>query len=428
MEISLIGASFRTAPLPVRERLALSRAQAVCLLRECRDDGLFAEGFVLSTCNRTELYCVSPGRALCASDLASRISRIKGNEPVLDDDVFYRREGLEAVEHLFRVAASLDSQVIGEHEVHGQVRQAYEWAREAGTARFVLNRLIHRALRAGKRVRSETRLNAGAASVPAAAVNLARRTLGGLEGKTVLVVGAGRTAELAVRALLRFGAASVVVANRTPARARELVGRLAGPASLAVRAAPFCRLRSLIRRADLVIVSTAAPDYVLRAEDMPAAGEREQPLVVMDVSVPRNVDPDVRRLANVSVYDGDDLRAEVEENLRRRRAEVPRAEAIVRHEVAQFARWMEKLQVVPTIRELRRRIEQLRRDEVARRQGQFAPEDRDRLERFARALCKKILHSPIAYLQELTAGSDRQNLEAIETFRRIFDLPPPEEE
>ena len=434
MEISVVGTSFKTAPVEVRERLALTDEPARGFLRSCRDADLFEECLVLSTCNRTEVYAVSRDGAFSLPRLLEQFARATGDRAPLDPSIFYRYDGARAVTHVLRVAAGLDSQVVGEHEILGQMKDAFRCARRAGTVRFLLHKLMHRAFRAGGRVRAETELGTGAASIPGAAVDLAVQVLSKLDGKTVLLVGAGQTAERVVEALRRSGADDLIVANRTRERARELAGRIAAGRAdrsppVRARAVGLAELPAVIAGADVVISSTGSPGYVLTPESLgPAAGRLKRPLLMVDIAVPRDIDPRLAEADGVFLHNIDDLDGLVAETVRRRCGEIPRAEAIVRHEAGQFLKWLDRLQVVPTIKLLRRRLEQLGAEEVERRQGQFCPEDRRELEAFSGALCGKILHAPIAYLHEVSRdGPDSDTLEAIELLRRAFDLDSLEE-
>ncbi|MEA3367952.1 MAG: glutamyl-tRNA reductase, partial [Planctomycetota bacterium] len=348
-ELVVIGASHHTAPVAVREALALAPDQALALLRRVHADRAYDEALVLSTCNRTEFYVVPrrDGPEDTRADLLARIGRARDVPPPAPDPaILHRRDDTEAVRHLFRVAASLESQIVGESEILGQVKDAYRLAVEARTTGFLLNRLLHRALRVGKRVRTETALEQGSAGVPQAAVELAEHIFAGLEAKTVLLVGAGQTAEAAARALLARGAGRLIVANRTLQRAQQLALALGdvrapeGPRP-AAEAVDLDALPEAVAQADLVITSTGATEPVLtHAALAPALGRRTEPVMIVDIAVPRDVDPRLGRLESVYLYDLDDLDRLVERNLERRRAEIPRAEAIVDDEVDQFERWL----------------------------------------------------------------------------------------
>ena len=471
MEISVIGLSHLTAPVEVRERLALPPGLARQLLCTAREESIVEEAMVLNTCNRTEIYCVTPARDWDVEHLLAHAAQLKGQTALAADPALYRREGIEAVRHLFRVAASLDSQVVGEHEIIGQVKAAYRQAIEARTAKFLLHKLLHRAFHVSARVVSETGLCRGTASVAQAAVDLAGQIFTRLGGKTVLLVGAGQTAELAAAALVRGGVSSLIVANRTLARAQQLAEDLRrqhesvsvameeggeiqpdqvtcpalrkliecsleerrateAPGPLRARAVALSEIHSVIAEADLVISSTGSGEPVLTADTMRAsAAGRRHPLLMIDLAVPRDIDPRVSDLPNVFLNNIDDLEGIVQQNIQRRRQDIPRAEAIVNFEAEQFARWMESLSVVPTIKLLQQRIEALLADEVRRYGRKFPAGDADQLQRFARSLSNKILHSPIAFLREASnKGIAQDDPAAIDLFRRMFDLDASEED
>jgi len=468
MEISVIGVNHRSAPTEVRERFSLPGDLAVRLLRTLRDEKIFEEALVLDTCNRTEVYFVPRSRQDPLKHLLAHIAQLKGASPPSDTSMFYRYDDLEAVTHLFRVAASLDSQIVGESEIFAQVKKAYRLAVEARTARFLLNKLLHCAFHVGKRVRTETALVQGSAGVPQAAVELARRIFSSLEGKTVLLVGAGGTAEIAARNILRAGAGSIIVANRTVSRAEELAAKLlSAPDAMGRRikngngangdkspegcgalradghecsldsapeggkhdraasyAIDLTKIPSVIAEASLVISSTGSPNFVLTYDELNRCLEGiDHPLLMIDIAVPRDIDPRLGELSNVFVYNIDDLDRLVAENIQRRRLEIPKVEAIIRWEVQQFAKWLNSLDVVPTIKLLQRHIRAIQEEEVKRYGKKFCPSDYRELEKFAQSLCNKMLHKPISFLHGLSAnhiGSD--DLAAVDLFRRMFEL------
>jgi len=468
-ELIAIGTSHHTAPVAVREALALAPEQALALLRRIHAERAYGEALVLSTCNRTEFYVVPrpDGPADLRADLLERIGRAKDAAPPAPDPaIFTRREDREAVRHLFRVSASLESQIVGESEILGQVKDAYRLAVEARTAGFLLNRLLHRAFRVGKRVRSETALEEGSAGVPQAAVELAEHIFAGLEAKTVLLVGAGRTAEAAARALVARGAGRLIVANRTPERARQLAEHLgqargsperapaeagAGPCpergkdgaaegdaslrpqrarrtpggpAVATEAVGLDALPGAVARADLVIASTGATVPVLTREALaPALARRTRPIMIVDIAVPRDAEPGLGRLESVYLYTLDDLDRLVRRNLERRRGEIPKAEAVVEDEVRRFERWLASRQVAPTIRLLKRRLRSIRRRQIEQYGNRFAGTDRDELEAFSEAMCKRVMHHPIALLKHLaTDGATSERLATVDLVRRLFDL------
>jgi len=446
-ELSVIGASHRTAPVEVREGLAMAPDQVARILAAMHAEKTFDEALVVSTCNRTEIYFVPRAADDPLGYFLGHVARVKGARPAAGADIFYRHDDADAVRHLFRVAASLDSQIVGEHEILGQIKQAYRLAVEAHTTSALLNKLMHWAFRVGKRVRSETDLGAGSASVAAAAVDLARHIFSSLEGKTVLLVGAGQTAETAARALLAAGADRLIVANRTLYRAQQLaydlahetIGRPATDRAATDRAAtarerpgrePVADAVGLeaipeaIARASLVITATDAEEPVLTWPNLSdVLRTRRSPLLIIDIAVPRDVDERLGRLDNVYLSNIDDLSRLVERNLGRRRLEVPKAEAIVACEVADFGRWLASRQAAPTIRLLQKHLAVIRKKQIERYGKQFSQADRAQLEQFTQSVCKQILHSPLAMLKQLAAdGTPSERLAAVDLVRRLFDL------
>ncbi len=456
MAISVIGLDFRTAKVELREQLALNREQVLGLLAAIIRDKMLDEAVVLSTCNRMEVYFAgAPAGIDPLPRLLEHIAQVKHAAPVAHAQAFFRHDGEPAVRRLFRVAASLESQVVGEHEIMGQVKDAYLLSCHARASKFLMHKLLHGAFRAGKRVMSETTLGQGTASVPQAAVELAKRALGSLAGKTAMLVGAGQTAELAAQAMIRDGIAWLIVANRTAARALALAKSfiqfqhdehardtdgircpalltllaqwsvpIEAPrveAELSARAIGLDDIPAAIGGVDLVISSTGA-DKLLNMENVgPALAGRKTALVMIDIAVPRDIDERLGSLPGVRLHNIDGLESIVAANLDRRAAEVPRAEAIVDEEVGEFLRWHSSLGAVPTMRDLEQRIIDLQIAELARHNRKFAGEDRAALEEFARSLCNKILHGPRAFLRQ-TTGDSHADIAAISMLRRVFNL------
>jgi glutamyl-tRNA reductase len=404
------GLSHRSAPLELRERVELAPPAATELAAELTAASEIAEAVVLSTCNRSEVYLVADDPDAAGAVASAALSRLAGVElgaalPSLS--------GSGAVRHLFRVTAGLESMVIGEAEVQGQVRRAYELALSHGTSGPVSNRLFQDALRAGKRVRSETGISRSAASVASVAVDLARRTLGGLAGRHVLVVGAGKHGELTARTLAEQGAGTVFVASRAHERADSLALRFGG------EAVSFDDLPRQLARADLVLTCTSCPHRILTRADLAGAG----PLVVIDTAVPRDVEPAARDLPNVRLYDLDDIQGELARNLSAREAELAHAEPIVDEEVASFERWLASLDVVPTISALRERghaaVERALRQNERRWDG-LSEDDRERVELVARAVVSDLLHEPTRKLR--MAGENGAPSLYVQTVRELFGL------
>jgi glutamyl-tRNA reductase len=420
MTLILTGVSHKTAPVEVRERLAFAKDELREALRSLADGRVVREGMIISTCNRVEVVAdinpawIAEGRERVADFLASRAGDAECD---LGAHV-YTREAEEAASHLFRVAASLDSMVPGEPQITGQVRQAYADACEAGTAGRTLHRLLHQAFHAAKRVRTETEIGSCAVSVPYAAVELGRKILGTLEGRTVLLVGAGEMAELAARHLVKQGAARIIVANRTPEKARELAAEFGG------EAVAYERFPAYLAEADVVICSTAARRYVITPQMARAALElrRNHRSFLIDIGVPRNVDPRVGQEANLFVFDVDDLEAAVASNRREREREAARAEEIVAAEVAEFRKALCALDLGPTVGALKEKLHAVAQEEFERqraRLGELTPEQERAIERMLAATVNKISHPLIHRLRRSAATGDAENVRA---WRESFGL------
>jgi glutamyl-tRNA reductase len=467
MELSLIGISHRTAPVDVRERFSLSGDQVRQFLRTTHAENVFEEALVLSTCNRTDVFFVSAGPRDGLGYFIDQVRKIKGLTGPMDASAFYRHSGQEAVNHLFHVAASLDSQIVGEHQILGQIKEAYRLAAEERTSRFLLNKLLHWSFRVGKRVQTETPLGRGSASIAQAAVELAQRVFSDLQGKSVLFIGAGQTAQLAARAVIRGGVRRVIVANRTLANAQQAADDLlrqlpqaadaaeeedaefpreitcpallqmypelkAQPAAaptadprtqLDIRAITIEEIPSVIAGVDLLISSTGSPEMVLTRQTVgDILRHSGGPLFIVDIAVPRDVDPALGELTNVFLHNIDDLNLLVARNIDRRRREIPRAEAIVQDEVQRFARWLDSLQLLPTIRLLQKYFETLQKGVIRRYSHQFKADD-EQLDRLTQSLCKQLLHKPLTFLNQLPqSASASESLAAIDLIRRMFDL------
>ncbi|HEX8423606.1 MAG TPA: glutamyl-tRNA reductase, partial [Pyrinomonadaceae bacterium] len=375
MSIILVGLNHKTAPVEVRERLAFTDEACAETLQTLVDGELISEGLIVSTCNRVEVLAATRGAN--GDEGAARISSFLSESRRLPDNFFaqhlYTHANEEAVRHVFRVASSLDSMVVGEPQVLGQVRRAYSNAVTAGTAGRVLHRLVHHALHVAKRVRSETGIASSAVSISFTAVELGRKIFGSLKGTTVLVIGAGEMAELAAQHLASAGASRILVTNRTTETAEQLAQKIKG------HALDFSMLPAHLAEADIIICSTAADTYVV-TEEMARealAARRQRPAFFIDISVPRNVDPLVGKLDNLFVFDVDDLEAVVASNIREREREAERAELIVESEVMQFQQALRSLDLGPTVAALKEKLEEIARTELARqrsRLGELTPE------------------------------------------------------
>ena len=424
MSLALIGLSHHTAPLEVREKFAAEVQAGRHSLSEVKATPGVREAVILSTCNRTELYLVLD-LEVDQHALAQLLPQPPGIDAAeLPSFTYVRRENA-VVDHLFRVVSSLDSMMLGEPQIQGQVRSAYESAlalqRQHRVVGPVLSRLFENALRVGGRVRSETHLGDGAASIPSAAVELARKIFGPLRDRHAIILGTGEMSEIAFDCLAAEGARTSVV-SRTEGRARELASRANGAA---VGIEEFA---ALVPTADIIVTATAAPHPVITRELVGRVlprGPRE-PLLIVDLALPRDVEPEVGSVPNVFLYNLDDLHQVIEGTLEKRRLEVPFAEAIIREGLHEFWNWYRALEVVPLIRELRDRAEQIRTQEVERTLRSLqhlSPEDREAVETLTRQLLAKLLHQPTVKLRE--AAATGQNAEIVDAARYLFELDRP---
>jgi glutamyl-tRNA reductase len=415
--IVVVGLSHQTAPLAVREALAFPKDRLGEALERAREEAGLAEAMILSTCNRVEIYGRAPEPV--APQVAQFLARFHDRKPEELEAHVYQLEGEAAVRHAFRVAASLESMVLGESQIFGQVKEAYEAADEAGSLGSVLNALRNRSFAAAKRARTETAIGRNAVSVSHVAVELARKIFGDLRDRSVLLIGAGKMSEVAARQMVRDGARAAVLGGRTLERAEELAAALGG------RAAPLEALLPEMERVDVVISGTGAPGLVVRREDVEAAqgARRYRPLFLIDIAVPRDIEPGAREVKGVFLYDIDDLRSVADANLRERRKEATAAEAILEQEVRGFLDWRRSLDVVPLLVELRSRADEIRRAEVEkarRRLGPLTPEQEKALDAMTSGIVNKLLHSPTVELKKM--ASNRHHTEHVGLIRKLFGL------
>jgi glutamyl-tRNA reductase len=397
MELLVAGLSHRTAPLALRERMALAPEEVPHALERLVRAAGFIEGLLLSTCNRTEVYgrCEGPDAERRAHEF---LTSLRPSAAPQIEGSLYVRAGDDALRHLFRVAAGLDSMVLGEHEIARQLSDAYELARRSGTAGPLLHRAVPRALQVGKQVRTETAIARGASSVAGAAVALAERVYRDLASCRVATVGAGETVETALRALRARAAGPLVVVNRTISRAEALARRHGGTA------APLDQLAARIADADVVVAATSASEPLVRRADLlPLAARRDRPWLFLDLGVPRDVEPSVADLPNVLLHDVDDLRTIADHSLARRTAEVPRAEAIVATAVTEFRRRRANLEAEPAIRSLLDALLGVRTDVLAGEEH-MSPEEREAAERATGRLVDKIVRRLAPRMKDGTAS------------------------
>jgi glutamyl-tRNA reductase len=412
----LFGWNFRVAESYVRDRIAFSSDDVREGLRSLVGRGIVSEGVIVSTCHRSEIYGLLD-EGSDPKELVTRfVSEWRGLEPDALSRSSFQCEGADAARHLFRVASGLDSMALGEAEVLGQVRQALRLAKETGTTRTVLHRLFESALAAGKRVRAETEIARHPLSVVSIGFELATRVFGDLSERTVLLLGAGETGTLFARQARDAGVRDLRVANRTEAAGRELADRVRGTA------VSWEDLPSELASADVVVGTTASPRPVVRRDAVESAirQRRGRPMFFLDLAMPPDVEPSIREVYNAFVYGLNDLESVAEENRRRRAREVPRAEEILEEELAKFVGWLGNLSVVPTVTGLRRKLERIREEELAR----LSPEERERLRPIAESITARLIHEP---LRRLKAESDAgRRLDRVDAIRHLFDLDDPE--
>jgi len=418
-EILLVGLNHETAPVELRECMALSETDTEKGLQDLGQVPDIREAMLLSTCNRVEILTVTGNPDAAARHVKAFLSSFGGIAPSVLDAVLYTHRGDAAVRHVFRVAASLDSMMVGEPQILGQMKEAYRMATIKKTTGVILNRLLHRAFFVAKRVRSETGIGDHAVSISYAAIELAKKIFETLEGKKVLLIGAGEMAEIAVEHLVRNRSGAIFVANRTFQRGLELARKFKG------QAVRFEEIDGLLPVADIIISSTGSPDMVIRRDQVKGVirSRKNRPLFFIDIAVPRDIDPSINQLPNTYVYDIDDLKGITEENMADRLREAAKGERIVDEAVAAFRRWYESLEVVPTVVALRSKIERIVYAEIEKTLsgwGGTTDVQRQALYRMADAMVNKILHDPTLYLKDL-ARYDAKAV-TLDITRKLFNL------
>ncbi len=426
MNVALVGMNHKTAPVELRECIVPPEEGPTQVLARISEIHTVGEALFLSTCNRVEalLAAESPEAAVrdvTAFFLAHPEARSKDAA-----DFLYILNGREAVCHLFRVAAGLDSMVIGEPQILGQLKEAYRVGLGGGFCGVILNRLLHKAFSVAKRVRTETGIGTAAVSISYAAVELAKKIFGDLSAKKVLLIGAGEMAELAVRHLAANGVREILVANRTYERAMELAKQFHGAA------VSMQEIEERLKEVDMVISSTGAPGYVVSHKQVHGLMRRRKnrPLFFIDIAVPRDIDPRINDMPNTYVYDIDELQGVVELNLQERKREAVKAERIVEEEAVKFERWLSTLDAVPTIKELFERAEEIRRAEIRKtmpRLASLTPEQIRDIEAMSHAMVKKLLHHPVAFLKEPRRHEENRQRDLI-FVRRLFNLDDPDQD
>jgi glutamyl-tRNA reductase len=419
-ELLLVGVSHKTAPVALRERMTLSGSRRDDALRELLGAGA-QEVVAISTCNRTEIYLVTGDPVEAESAVLGLLARQAGIGPTELAPSIYARRNCEAARHLFRVTSGLESMVVGEAEVQGQVKRAFEDALTSQTSGALTGQLFRAALATGKRVRTETGVGAGHASVSSVAVALAREVVGDLAGREVVILGAGETSELTARALAEQGGHTLFVVNRRRQRGLELAHRYGG------RATGFDELPEALHRAAVVVSATSSPHFLLEAAEMAemVADREGRPLLLIDLAVPRDIEPECGELPGVRLYDVDDLQSVVRRNRRVRREEARKAEGVVEEEIQRFAAWLGTLEVRPTVAALQARGEDVARQVLAENAGRWegmTDRDRERVEALARAVARRLLHEPTLRMKKM--DDDRVHLR-MQVLRELFALEEP---
>ncbi|HEX5223700.1 MAG TPA: glutamyl-tRNA reductase [Solirubrobacteraceae bacterium] len=417
-ELLALGISHKTAPVALRERLAFTEGEASEFARELVGTAEVREAVVISTCNRTEVYLVVGDAVAAESDVLGLLAGRARIRPTELAEAIYSPRNCDTARHLYRVTAGLDSMIVGEAEIQGQVRRAHEGAMAQGATGPLTNRLFSAALTTGKRVRSETSIGASRVSVPSVAVDLAQGVLGDLAQRHVVILGAGETSELTAKALSAQGAGTIFLANRHADRALSLAERFGGSV------VSLDELPEQLLRADIVLCSTSSPHPIVGREEleMVMTAREHRPLLLIDIAVPRDVDPACAELDGVSLYDIDDLQANVARNLSSREEELPAALEIVEQEIHRFARWLGQLDALPTVSALREHGDELVEQVLAENAGRWesaSPRDIARVEAIARAVMGRLLHEPTIRLRSL--GEDHGHA-SIEVVRELFGL------
>lgn len=423
MNLLSIGISHNTASLDVREKMWMSNEEVKEALKQLKGK-YFNEAMLVSTCNRTELYGLTPDTQVDDAGLKKFLIDFKGASGVVTPNHFYGSLAGGSVSHLFKVAAGVDSMVIGDIQILNQVKEAFNLATETGVMGPVMNRLMQATLHVGKRVRTETTICEGAVSVSYAAVELASKIFAELPKKSALLIGAGETGELTMKHLIGKGIGRIKIANRTREKAEALITTLEAHAIGEVL--DYEQISEALRTVDIVITSVNSPAYIVQPDHVRSVMKQRSnnPLFIIDISVPRSVDPSCNKVENVFVYDMDSLSAIVDKNIEKRKAELPKVTTIVREETVEFFKWHNSLQVGPTIQELTSAIEAIRHLEVEKNINRFKPEDRELVEMLTKRIINKILHQPITNLRNGAQNGARgsETVNRIKALRDLFGI------
>ncbi len=419
VSIVVIGLNHSTAPVQIREKITFQGDPNGSATKSFANNPGVSELMILSTCNRVEIIAIYDGNQSTENELIDRIASYHQLDRENFDDYLYIKRDSDAVRHVFRVASSLDSMILGEPQILGQVKDGYRKASEAATTGPILNRLMHRGFFSAKRVRTETNVGAAAVSVAYVAVELAKKILGDLQDKSVLLIGAGEMAELAAKHLISQVVKPLTVVNRTYENACVLASQLDGSA------VPMNELEQALTTADVVITSTGSCDPIICSPNMRNVMKvrRYRPIFLIDIAIPRDVEPAVHDIDGVYLYNIDDLQSVASDNLGERKIEALRGERIVEEEVSKFMNWTETLDSTPTIIALREKLEQIRTSELARLNGKLAKlntDERDLVDQVTRSIINKIVHDPISFLKQ--SGKNAKRTDYLDVTQKLFNL------
>lgn len=417
-----IGVNHRTAPIEVRERLWFSKDEIRGALPLLKKEFL-QECVLISTCNRTELYGLPHIETAEIEKLRRFLLAFKHMDSLAGPEHFYSFTGPEAVKQLFRVATGIDSMIPGDVQILGQVKEAYWLAQECNTLGLTTTKLFQTAFHAGKRARTETEISEGAISISFGAVELAGKIFEDLHKKTALLIGAGKTGELTAKHLRSKGIGAIYLTNRTRSRAEELASKFGG---IVIE---FDEFKGKLKDIDIVISAVASRDFILTADDLSRAmrERRNQPLLIVDIGVPRNIDPTANKIENVFLHDIDALQVIVQRNLQKRMQEIPKVEKIIDEELSRFFQWESSLEVNPTIEQLLSFAEDVRQKEVHKYRHRFQPEELETVHVLTKRIIKKILHRPLVSLKKGSSLSSDESLRMITSVRKLFGLGTPME-
>lgn len=418
-EIILLGLNHITAPVELRECVAFSQEEAVSSLSLLGKNPAISELLIFSTCNRVEILMASSDTAAAVAAAKEHVSRMKNVDPQAYENALYVLHGEEAIRHVFRVASSLDSMIIGEPQILGQIKESYRLATENKTSGVILNRLLHRTFFVAKKVRTETGIGGCAVSISYAAVELGKKIFGSLEGKKVLLIGAGEMAELAVEHIMQNRSSAVYVANRTFRRAVELADRFHG------HAIHMEEITETMKSVDIIISSTGSPGFVITRNMVKTVMKqrKNRSLFFIDIAVPRDIDPDINRISNSYVYDIDDLKSVIDENIQERKKEAVKGERIVDEAVIKFMEWYQNLEVVPTIVSMKDKLDRIVRSEMEKTRSalrHLPEEDVKTIERMTNAIVKKVMHDPALFLKGGRCHGDK--VRYLDAARKMFKL------